>query len=65
MSKRIRVVLVERGATAVSVQKATGITEGTWYSRMRKPDSWRLGELRLVAAELGVPVAALVADEHD
>jgi hypothetical protein len=55
--------LVEQGVSAASVQKAAEITEGTWYARMRKPGSWRLAELRRVAAVLGVSVSALVADE--
>jgi hypothetical protein len=63
VSTRIRVALVEQGVSAASVQKAAEITEGTWYARMRKPGSWRLAELRRVAAVLGVPVATLVADD--
>jgi hypothetical protein len=60
VSTRIRVALVEQGVSAASVQRATGITEGTWYARMRREDSWRLRELRLVARELGMRVSELV-----
>lgn len=62
MTKSIKIRLLERGATAVSIQRRTGISEATWYERMRNPSSWRLGELNDVAAALGTSASELLRD---
>lgn len=62
MTKSIKHRLVERGATAVSIQRLVGMSEATWYTRMREERTWRLGELNDVAAALGTTAAELIRD---
>lgn len=61
MSREIRIRMLENDRTAKSIYEAVGMSEATWYHRMRDSASWRLGELRDVASELGSTVADLVA----
>jgi uncharacterized protein (DUF2384 family) len=60
VSIRIRTELAGQEVTALSVLRAAGIPEKTWYRRMRKPGSWRLEELERVAGVLGTTVGALI-----
>lgn len=61
MSREIRIRMLENDRTAKSIYEAVGMSEATWYQRMRDSATWRLGELRSVAEELGSSVADLVA----
>lgn len=60
MTREIRVRMLENDRTAIDMAQAVGISESTWHYRMRHPESWRLGELRVVAHELGALVTDLV-----
>lgn len=45
---RIRGELMLTGTNEEKVYTALGISKPCWYARLRDPDSWRAGEIRIM-----------------
>ena len=51
----------KRGLDESDLCKRVGVSMGTWYSRVKDPDTFKLGELRIIARVLNLPVDRLIS----
>jgi Holliday junction resolvase len=57
----VRAALARARRTQASAYTALKWSHVKWQRRMNNPDTWTIGELKQVAAELGIPVRQLLA----
>ena len=59
ISTNIRELLRERSMPQASAAVAIGMPQRTWNRKMSNPQTWTIGELDRLAAELRVPRSAI------
>lgn len=58
-SDNVRAETARRGVSFAELRRRIDMNRSTWDRRMTSPQSWRLGELALIARELDVPLETL------
>jgi len=64
-SEAIRIEMARARMTGTKTAQRAGIAYSTWRRRMDNPKTWRIGELRKVAAALDIPLSRLTAEEDE
>jgi hypothetical protein len=64
ISANVRAEIARARTSQRQVQVSLAMSGTRWKRRMSHPDTWTIGELCAVAAELGIPVRQLLAQDR-